>query len=136
MPKKIISLTLIILFAVVALSACTSQTPTPPENQEAMLWLFYDPGCPHCHDEQEFLENMQIKYPEFTMAQFNVSVRENSKLYAQMAQAYSLQTGGVPVTYIGGQAIVGYADYIGEQIEEQIQKCLEVPCASPGDKLQ
>lgn len=137
MRKKIILLAFIALSAF-TLSACVGRTEKNFEGDDpktALLWLFHDPDCPHCRDEKKFLAEMKKKYPGFTMAQFNIRIKENSQLYNQMAQAYAVKTGGVPITYIGGQSFVGYADYIGEQIEEQIQKCLEAPCASPGDKL-
>lgn len=53
----------------------------------------------------------------------------------KMAALYGLQPTGVPVTFIGDKAFVGFSDEMKEQLEAEIKKCSETACLNPMDLL-
>ncbi len=100
------------------------------------VYFFWGEGCPHCAHEKPFLEEMHQKYPEIELKMFETwHNQENAKLFQQVAEAYGTTARGVPTTFIGDKHWVGYADYMGEEIESQIKYCIDNGCVNPGDKL-
>jgi len=118
------------------------------ENKNVCVDLFYGSSCPHCHEEIEFLSELEQKYPKLKVNLFEVhNSKENAKLYVEIGNKldispalYNSKT--VPVAFIGDKAFVGfdygdtelynkgYRAYIGYSgfIEKTIQECLESGC--------
>jgi glutaredoxin len=105
------------------------------ENNEAVLHIFWSNGCPHCASEKEFLSSIQPKYPGLVIESHEVSNKEEAQLFYDMCEAYETQASGVPTTFLGEKVWVGYASYIGEQIESEIERCIEKGCIDPLEKL-
>ena len=49
-----------------------------------------------------------------------------------MAKSYKLKTSGVPVTFIGEHAFIGFSNTSREEIEKVIDGCLKEECFDPG----
>ncbi|MEM5871320.1 MAG: glutaredoxin domain-containing protein [Candidatus Aenigmatarchaeota archaeon] len=104
--------------------------------KKVVIYFFYGEGCPHCAKEKQFLENLKANYTEVEIKTFETWYNEeNAKLFVKMAEAYETKAQGVPTTFIGDKYWVGYADYIGTQIENYVKYCIENECADPGEKL-
>jgi len=104
------------------------------------IYFFYGQGCPHCAEEETFLEELKQKYP-VDVKEFEVYYNdENKKIFENISKAFNTVTSGVPMTFIDNRAFIGFAKgnleiydprynaYIGysEAIENQIRKCIEI----------
>ncbi len=107
------------------------------DSDKVVIYFFWGDGCPHCAVEKPFLEEMENKYPELRVESFETwKNQDNAQLFQKVAQAYGIQARGVPTTFIGDfEPIVGYAEYMADDIEAKIVECIENGCVNPGDKL-
>ena len=97
------------------------------------IYFFWGDGCPHCAAEKPFLEELNKKYGDkIEIKMFETWKNKNNEvLFQEAANAYGIQVQGVPTTFIGEKNWVGYADYMGEEMESYIQSCIENKCVSP-----
>lgn len=100
--------------------------------QEASVnvYFFNSQGCPHCHNEAQFLEKLEDKYPGLRVESFEVSRNyENRVLFIKTAEKLGQSANGVPFTVIGKQSFVGFSDSItGPILEAKINDCLAGGC--------
>lgn len=108
-------------------------------DNKVKLYFFWGKGCPHCDQEEIFLEQLKKKYPQLEVKSYEVwHNKENAKLFSQMAEAYGTRPEGVPTTFIGEfKPIVGYRDYeiTGKVIEDRVKFCIKQGCPDPIEKL-
>ncbi len=148
MKRIIIALAVLTVFLVLYLpivfpSPTTDPTPSPttdptPSNitldysnatdsgEGPTLYLFWGDGCPHCHDEREFLEGLKSKYPSLRIEAYETwNNASNSELFSDMAETYGFQARGVPTTFIGEDYWVGFSEGIGAELELKVRQCAE-----------
>ncbi len=100
------------------------------------LYSFYGMGCPHCGVLSSFLEDLEEKYPNLEVKEYEIYFdKENRKLFEYMANSFGVEIQGVPTVFIDEKVIVGFSNAIGENIEEEVKRCSEDCCASPIDKI-
>ena len=90
--------------------------------------FFYSNSCPHCHEEQLFLDKLSTKYPEMEVAAFEVSEnRNNAILFKNFAQKFNLSSSSVPLTIIGNEYLAGFADETssGAAIESKVESSIQ-----------
>lgn len=117
--KKIIFLCLFLsLFASSALA------------KETEVNFFYSSTCPHCVQEQKFLDQLEERYSEIEVNRFSIS--ENVILLKKFYKDYDVPReyyGTIPITFIGEKYFVGFNDEIGEKIESCVSQkdneCIE-----------
>lgn len=137
---------IVLLLGIMALTGCSSNTQTTPtgnvvadindDTGKVTVYFFWGDGCPHCAAEKPFLEEMESKYPEVEVKMFETwKDPENAALFQKVAEAYDTTARGVPTTFIGEEHWIGYAGYMGEEMEQKIKDCIENGCPNPGDKL-
>lgn len=103
------------------------------------LYFFYGQGCPHCTQAEVFLKQLKNQYPRLNIFSSEVFYNQNNRtVYLAMARAYGLNLADiqVPVIYVGEKSFVGFNDYIGSQIRNEVLRCFNQKCFSPIDKLQ
>lgn len=99
--------------------------PVLAQDNQVDLYLFYSTTCPHCEDEIEFLEAIQSEYPNLSIHSFEVgSNRDNLLLFRKIGEELNLDTGPVPMTFLGKDYFVGYRDdgSSGELLKGLIEK--------------
>jgi thiol-disulfide isomerase/thioredoxin len=108
-------------------------------NNKVKLYFFWGKGCPHCAQEEIFLEHLKKKYPQLEVKSYEVWYdKENGRLFTQLAGAYGTRPEGVPTTFIGEfQPVVGYRNYeiTGKVIEDRVRSCIKQGCTEPIEKL-
>ncbi len=112
----------------VATAACAGKPIT--------LYLFWGEGCPHCKQEKELLGELKARYPDLDIKAFET--RSNKKyveLYMLMAKAYGVDPLGVPGTFLGERAWVGFNPSIAQSIEDEVARCAEIGCDDPIERL-
>lgn len=94
--------------------------------------FFWAEGCPHCAKQKPFLQSLKGRFPEMEVKSYEVSKsRENIELFQKIANAYGIKATGVPATFIGERAIVGFSDEIAKDIEEALKECRLKTCIDP-----
>ncbi len=100
------------------------------------LYSFYGLGCPHCGVLSSFLEDLEEKYPNLEVKEYEIYFdKENRKLFEYMADSFGVEIQGVPTIFIDEKVITGFSNAIGENIEEEVQRCSQECCISPIDKV-
>lgn len=96
------------------------------------LYFFWTEGCPFCAKEKEFLKFMKKKYPELEIKDYEVGYNIYARQLLQMlSKAYNINPSGVPVTFIGDSAIVGFTEKTATEIEKAIKHCIKNTCIDP-----
>ena len=72
------------------------------------VFFFYSPSCPHCMKEKAYLEGFEKTHPD--VAIHYILSSENPKEFSAMAKKYNTSTRGVPRTFIGNIAFVGFTE--------------------------
>ena len=111
MKKIILILTLILIIPFTKVNA-----------EEVTLTLFHGDGCPHCADEEKYLDILQKQLGK----NLNIQTYEvwnnddNLELLNQVRTAFGDNNEGVPFTIIGNKYFSGFNDEIGKQMKQTI----------------
>jgi len=98
------------------------------------IYFFWGEGCPHCEKQKPFLEKLAQENSEIKVYSFEVwRSAENRKLFAEIGQKLNINIGGVPLTIIGDQSVVGYYNdqITGQEIKNKVNFCLNNKCPDP-----
>jgi len=99
------------------------------EAPEIIVHFFWGDGCPHCEEEKLFLNEMKKKYPGLKIIDYEVWYnKENALILSGMAKAFNAKASGVPFTFIGRNAFVGFSRHTKQEIEESVRACLLSQC--------
>jgi cytochrome c biogenesis protein CcdA/glutaredoxin len=93
-------------------------------------YFFFGNGCPHCENENAFLESIKDNYPSLNIYKYEVFFnKDNSSLMQKVAQTLKAEVGGVPFLIIGDRYFVGYAETLTSvAIENRIKECVISKC--------
>ncbi|HXK36948.1 MAG TPA: hypothetical protein VJ553_05185 [Candidatus Paceibacterota bacterium] len=126
---KHVSLALFILAALISPVAVHAQDVQPD------ILFFYSESCPHCRAEQDFLDDLEDRYPNADIERYPIHETASQELLVQLLSEYgeTRYLGVVPITIIGDQVIVGFdnAQGIGAIIEAAIMDDTPPADASP-----
>ncbi len=93
--------------------------------------FFEKPGCPHCKDEQGFLKDLKVKYPQIQINEYSVLVENNVKKWEELCVQYNVEKclGVVPVTFVNDKFFLGFdnKDGMGREIENAAREDLGLP---------
>lgn len=103
--------TLSVLLAVCVVPAAAERSLFQKNDGVVDLYFFHGDGCPHCAEEEVFLDEMKQTYGEkLAIHMYEVWKHpENIPVIEKFAQAFLFEPSGVPVTFIGRQYWVGYS---------------------------
>ena len=87
------------------------------------IYLFYGESCPHCADEEEFLESYLGIYDNVELVKYEVwNSEENRELLVKVQDELNNHASGVPYLIIGNKVYVGY---YGKTTDKQIKKTVK-----------
>ncbi len=105
------------------------------DNNTVHLHMFYGQGCPHCSKLRLFLDEMENNYPTLKVYEHEVYQDDDGRaLFERMSEDFNTAIEGVPTVFVDDKVIVGFSNTIGESIEKEIQRCLEIDCGNPETK--
>ena len=79
------------------------------------IYHFYSKYCPHCVDQNIFLEELPKQYSDITILNFEVTSDPNSAdLFKKFADLSDNTNLSVPIVYIGEYFVLGYDDESGK----------------------
>lgn len=109
---------------------------TALEINKFIVYFFWGKGCPHCDEEKAFLEEMKKKYINMQIKDYEVWYnKQNAILLSQLTDAYKIKVSGVPVTFVGENAFVGFSKQSKEEIERAIHNCSIRKCTESTEKV-
>lgn len=117
----------ILIFSLMLFSPALSREEVP-------LYFFWGDGCPHCHEEKDYLDNLVKQYPQVKIYDFETwKNRDNVDTLKKVAKAYNVEVRGVPATFIGSEYIPGFgsSETTGKRIELSVKNCIEHGCVDP-----
>ena len=99
------------------------------EKEKVHIYFFHGDGCPHCADEEEFLELLKERYGgKYTI--YSYETWNNSKNKKLMLEAKKImgdqENVSVPYLVIGNESFIGYSDSTGKKIELTLKNYLEI----------
>lgn len=88
------------------------------------MYLFYGDGCPHCAEEEKFIEEYLESEKSAKLIKYEVwHSEENRKTWVKIQDKLNNHETGVPYLIIGDKVIVGYLDGVtDEKIKSAIKK--------------
>jgi len=101
------------------------------QSTDIQIDFFYSITCPYCAQEKVFLQQLQEKYPNVQINEYEVTQSsENQNKLRSFYEEYKVpeqEQGYVPVTFTALKYFVGF----NEDISKEIESCLET-CVSGG----
>lgn len=99
-------------------------TNTEVEEEKINLYLFRGEGCPHCAEEEEWLDVIKEDYKDYlNIYEFEVwNHPDNAKLMDEVKAEFKVTSTGVPFTVIGDNYFVGFSDTTSVNMENKIKE--------------
>ena len=74
------------------------------------VYFFFGEGCPHCADEEVFLEKLKTDYSELDVQSYEVWFHpQNAEILRKVAGGLNIKSSGVPITVIGEKVVIGFS---------------------------
>jgi len=117
--KKIF--TLIFLFSLLFLSFVSVKAVNPVK-----IYLFHDPLCLHCQDEEEFLNELKNDYGNIEIIMLDVTADvETRELFNKVKSVFKDEDALTPYTVIGGISLRGFNQQTKIDIENIVERYSE-----------
>ncbi len=119
------------IFLIIFFTAFVAWPNFAQADETVTVYLFYGEGCPHCAEEEAFLDNLENEIAGLIVERFEVwNNPDNAKLMAEVGEKFQATIPGVPFTVIGDQYMPGYYDdsTSGEAVRNKVQECLADTC--------
>jgi cytochrome c biogenesis protein CcdA/glutaredoxin len=120
--ERVVALLVLILAAMTAVAALGVQrvdaAPPITEPGQVELLIFHGDGCPHCSTMLDFLAELEGRYDQLVVAEYEVWYDEaNLRLFVETLAALGEEPDAVPTVVVDGLVIVGHSDAIEQRIE-------------------
>lgn len=95
-------------------------------NNQITIYLFHGDGCPHCAQEQVFLNELKAEYKDqINIVKYEVWYNDyNEDIYSKVKKAFNTSAKGVPFTVIGEKYFSGYSSTVGQNIRNTVDEYL------------
>ncbi len=112
--------------------------PFKAEAKELTINLFYGKECPHCEDEQKYLNTLKKQYGD------NIEIKkyevwhntENNDLLTKVRKALDNEDTGVPYTVIGTYNFTGYSEDTADKILNLVKDNIKDPIPDVIDDIK
>ena len=98
------------------------------QSEKVQIDFFYSATCPFCAQEKVFLKNLQERYSDIQINQYEViQSSENQAKLKDFYEKYNVpeqEQGYVPVTFTSLKYFIGFNESIGGEIESCLKTCL------------
>lgn len=111
---------LVLLFIFLLVGCSFSENKQNNKKNEVNLYLFYSSTCPHCHNEINWLNEIEKKYSYLKITKIEIS--KNHEYYQKVLEKLNIEDMYVPLTIIGSDYTFGFSDDIKEEIESYIER--------------
>lgn len=96
------------------------------DEDKVNIYLFRGEGCPHCAQEEDWLEEIEEKYKgKINIYDFEVwNNKDNAKKLDKVKEVFNTYRSGVPFTVIGDNYFIGYSNVIRDNMETTLEDYL------------
>jgi len=97
--------------------------PSYAQGNQINIYFFWGDGCPHCAEEKPFLENLEKKYSNVKVHDFETwGSSQNRELLARVGDSLQMNIQGVPFTVVGEKYFTGWLSEVttGKDIEDAV----------------
>ena len=102
-----------------SIGAC--ETGKCPNSESYCVYFFYGQGCPHCANVEPLIEDLEVKYTNFTFHKLEIYFNSsNQELFQDFVSRYNIERAGIPAIFIGDRALIG-DKVIGNDLEFALQ---------------
>ena len=100
------------------------------QEHQVEVYLFWEQGCPHCEQQIRSLASIEARDATVRVHYLELGRSENRDLYAQTARALGMREVAVPLTVVGGTAILGATSELdlGPTADDLIAECRRTAC--------
>ncbi len=109
------------LFVLIAAVFTIVTSANAKDLDEAKIYHFYQPMCPHCH---EAIDYINVAYPDVKMELVDITTGgENYNLFIKCAKKFNLgREIGTPLFCMGGHYIMGWSEEQKKQFDEYVKE--------------
>jgi len=101
------------------------------------VYYFWGDGCPVCVTQRAYLDALEARFPDVRVHAFEVWFEtENRALLQAFSDAFGRPVTGVPVTFIGEDAWVGFNQVAGQQMTASIEAYRTYDAPNAADRLR
>ncbi len=130
---RALALLSVLLLSALSVTSTASAARPPQAEEPVVIYFFWGDGCPHCAEEEPFLEDLSRRIPNVDVRAYEVWYNtDNQKLLQRMVNAMGFEPRGVPITIIGDRYWVGFNDTVAQEIEAQVALCSSTGCPDAG----
>jgi uncharacterized membrane protein/glutaredoxin len=109
------------------------RTAFAQSEEQAVIYLFWGEGCPHCEAAKPALQNLAQRYPNVEIREFEIYYHaENQEIILAMAQSFDFEPRYVPTIFLGERYWEGFSEGILSEIESTLIACLDAGCPDAG----
>lgn len=113
----------LLFVALILLSGGTQAQGSGDEAEKVRMFVFWGEGCPHCDEQKPFLRELEQRYPELEIREFEVFRTDaHHQLFIALSVAHGIEPGSVPTAFVGGGAWVGDGPQIRREMEATIRQ--------------
>ena len=107
------------------------------EDDKINIYFFRGEGCPHCAQEEKWLESIKKEYGDYiNIYDYEVWHNDdNLKKYDEVKKELGSDSTSIPFTIIGDNYYVGFSDIISNKMENQIKLYLDLDAKKDEYKL-
>jgi len=113
-----------------------AQTTITDECESLAVYFFYAHGCTYCEKARGFLIDLEQKYPQIQIMDYEIYLNVDNRLaYENFIELLGSKPQGLPAIIIGKRIWVGFQTIYEEQMDAEIQICLQNGCENAGEPL-
>ena len=132
--KYLLPVLLLAVMAAIVLPASALASPDRAPG-DVTIYFFWGDGCPHCAEEEIFLDALVKKYPQVKVLDYEVWYdKANQEILKKAADIMDFEPTGVPVTIIGDKVWIGFREQYKAEITDAVVDCIANTCESPIEK--
>ena len=100
------------------------------------IYFFWANGCPHCAQEEIFLEEYKKEKNNIKVYNFEVTgSKANQQLFIEATKQLGVDSSGIPLTIIGDYVISGYGNPTADEIKYVSEYCEQYTCKDVVGKI-
>jgi thiol-disulfide isomerase/thioredoxin len=106
--------------------------PAFAQEKQVNIYFFWGEGCPHCAREKTFLKQLEKKYPQVKVLDYETwGNSDNRKLLTEVGKKLNVNISGVPFTVVGEKHFTGWLSEAttGKDIENAVLCVLNDECS-------
>jgi cytochrome c biogenesis protein CcdA/glutaredoxin len=98
---------------------------TAHASDKVIMEVYWGETCPHCKNQKPFLRELEARYPELSVRQYEIyNSQFNRDMYVHAAKEHGVEARGVPAVFVGGKSFFGDAPSIRTEIEDAVKDAI------------